>query len=81
MISEPSSAELRISDESISDPKSSSSDLFDPLWDNLKEDYDIKEFIGKGTFGEVVEGIHKDTKTTVAIKLMKNVFTTEYTSK
>jgi serine/threonine protein kinase len=37
-------------------------------WKCVKDDYKIVEVIGEGTGGQVVKGIHRETKIVVAIK-------------
>lgn len=74
----PSIESLHLSNDDKSDlsHKSSSSE-----WDLIKDDYEILETIGAGAFGEVKKAIHKASKQVVAIKLMRNIFTSEYNAK
>lgn len=44
------------------------------IWKHVQEDYDVVEFIGSGSFGQVVKARAKDTGDYFAIKLIKNVF-------
>jgi serine/threonine protein kinase len=45
----------------------------DTIWNELKDDYTIKDVIGKGAFGTVVKAVSLKTGQTVAIKLMTNI--------
>ena len=52
-----------------------------PLWKVISDDYDFQKILGSGTFGDVIKGRHKMTKTHVAIKLLKNSMQDEYQAK
>lgn len=52
----------------------SKSQVLDPIWETLASDYEIKGFLGEGVNGTVMKAIHRETKKTVAIKLMRNLF-------
>jgi len=53
------------------------------LWKTLEQNhpYEILEFLGKGSFGEVVKAMHLPTQELVAIKLMKDCFANTYSAK
>ena len=40
----------------------------------MQHDYEVLEFIGSGSFGQVVKAKAKESKEIFAIKLIKNVF-------
>lgn len=40
----------------------------------IQDEYELVTHLGSGTFGDVFKAIHKETKTEVAIKLMRNQF-------
>jgi serine/threonine protein kinase len=50
----------------------------DPLWGTIRKDYKLVEQLGKGSYGEVLKAVHRETKQHVAIKLMKNIFSDSY---
>jgi mitogen-activated protein kinase 1/3 len=49
-------------------------------WD-VGKDYEVKKQIGQGSYGNVVEAIHKQTGTKVAIKKILNLFQDEIDTK
>lgn len=55
--------------------------ILDQVWNILTPDYDLLRRIGKGSFGEVVQAIHRKTGKVVAIKLMRGVFENNYQAK
>ena len=49
------------------------------MWERVNDQYDLQDkILGKGTYGEVRLAICKETKKTVAIKLIKSAFETPY---
>ena len=46
------------------------------LWEIVRKDYRIKEFLGAGTYGSVYRVKHRTTKKEYAIKLVKDLFLT-----
>ena len=53
----------------------------DPLWKQLKPDYKLLEEMGQGSYGQVLKAQNRKTKELVAIKLMKNIFSDEYSAR
>jgi len=45
------------------------------------DEYELIKFLGKGSFGEVMQAKHKSTQRIVAIKLISNIFKDEYRSR
>ena len=48
------------------------------IWKYVQEYYDVLEYIGSGSFGQVVKAQAKDTGELFAIKLIKHVFHDSY---
>ena len=48
------------------------------IWKYVEEYYDVLEYIGSGSFGQVIKAQAKDTGEIFAIKLIKNVFADTY---
>ena len=46
-------------------------ETLDPVWKHLKLDYKLLKIVGQGTFGTVVQAMHRKTGVEVAIKLIK----------
>ena len=46
----------------------------DPVWQVVKPDYKLLSVLGQGTFGQVVHGMHRKSRTNVAIKFIKTKF-------
>ena len=46
----------------------------DPQWGKVQEKYELLELIGKGTFGEIVKAMCKQSGEIVAIKYMHSGF-------
>ena len=53
----------------------------DPVWQVVADRYLINKTLGSGTFGVVVSATHIETRTKVAIKLMKSTFVDGYDAK
>ena len=53
----------------------------DPLWNPIVQDYEFLAPLGAGSFGQVMKARHLKKGRVVAIKLMKNLFDSEYASK
>lgn len=53
----------------------------DPLWSLIEDQYEILEFVGRGTFGQVYKARHIYSGNTVAIKLMKDICNDKYGAK
>lgn len=53
----------------------------DAAWQVIADRYDIHKILGQGTFGTVVSATHIETKTEVAIKLMKQTFRDQFNAK
>lgn len=53
----------------------------DPLWNIMVKDYEFLAPLGAGSFGQVMKARHLKSGRIVAIKLMKHLFDSEYTSK
>jgi len=34
----------------------------DPLWGTIRKDYKLVEQLGKGSYGEVLKAVHRETK-------------------
>lgn len=51
------------------------------VWNYVNKDYDIKDIIGKGSYGLVVKAEDRKTKKMYAIKHIDEVFITSYHSK
>ena len=49
-----------------------------PVWKAALENYDLIDFIGEGSYGEVMEAKCKVTGEKVAIKYVKNIYENEY---
>jgi serine/threonine protein kinase len=47
------------------------SETLDPIWKHLKPNYKLLKIVGQGTFGTVVQAMHRKTGIEVAIKLIK----------
>ena len=48
------------------------------VWACVQESYDLLQFVGSGSFGQVVKVQSKETGETFAIKRIKNVFHDNY---
>jgi mitogen-activated protein kinase 1/3 len=74
-----------MSDQStqVCSPKNSKSTMvtLSLVWRNALKDYEFIKLIGMGSYGEVVQAKHRKTGTPVAIKLIKNVFKSDYDAK
>lgn len=55
--------------------------LSDPLWNTITNDYELISPLGIGSFGQVMKARHISSGEYVAIKLMKNLFDSIYSSK
>mgnify|MGYP000306367034 CR=1 FL=1 len=53
----------------------------DPLWNSLVIDYEFLAPLGAGSFGQVMKAKHLKSGKIVAVKLMKNLFDSQYSSK
>ena len=45
---------------------------------DIEKDYDFLEFLGGGTYGQVVKAKHRETGNVYAVKLIKNIFKCVY---
>jgi serine/threonine protein kinase len=52
-----------------------------PIWRHALTDYEFIKLIGQGSYGEVVQAKHRNSGKEVAIKLIHNIFKSEYDSK
>lgn len=52
-----------------------------PIWRQALKDYEFIKLIGQGSYGEVVQAKHRNSGKEVAIKLINNIFKSEYDSK
>lgn len=52
-----------------------------PIWKHALKDYEFIKLIGQGSYGEVVQAKHRNSGKEVAIKLIHNIFKSEYDSK
>jgi serine/threonine protein kinase len=48
------------------------------VWVTLKDDYKLLGVLGEGSYGQVVKGMCRVSKQTVAIKFIKNICESEY---
>ena len=48
------------------------------VWDCMEKEYELENVIGNGSYGQVVHGRNRVTGQSVAIKLLKDVFSSEY---
>ena len=55
--------------------------VMDDKWDSVTDKYTIQGVLGSGSYGTVVEAIHKDSGETVAIKLITKINKTSYTAR
>ena len=62
-------------------PKNKDLKKLDPVWFNVSQDYTIKDTIGQGSYGEVVHAIHTKSGKHVAIKLIRQLFTDQYSTR
>ena len=53
----------------------------DSEWNNIKDEYEIIESLGSGSYGQVMRCRHVKTGTDVAIKLIRNCFNSVYDMK
>ena len=53
----------------------------DPLWNTITNEYELICPLGVGSFGQVMRARHISSGVHVAIKLMKNLFDSNYSSK
>jgi serine/threonine protein kinase len=53
----------------------------DSIWKVVQAEYKILELVGQGSYGQVCKAQHRLTKKMYAIKLVKNAFKDEYSSK
>lgn len=51
------------------------------IWNDVTNEYDLKQRIGLGSYGEVVSATHIPSGKQVAIKLINNVDRNEYETK
>ena len=63
--------------EQFEEQKTSETAL-DPDWVQISTKYTIDQFLGQGSYGDVVGGICKKTNQPVAIKYVKNIYENEY---
>lgn len=52
--------------------------LLSKVWDYIEKEYELESVIGKGSYGQVVQGRNRHNGQIVAIKLIKDVFSSEY---
>ena len=43
------------------------------IWEQVRKTYKLKQVIGEGSFGKVIEARHRETREKVAIKLIRNI--------
>ena len=63
------------------DKKEKLAAVMDDKWNSVTDKYTIKGLLGSGSYGTVVEAIHKDSGETVAIKLITKINKTSYTAR
>ena len=51
------------------------------VWNGVTKDYELKQRVGLGSYGEVVAATHISSGKLVAIKLINNVSKNEYETK
>ena len=77
-MSSTSTCETQISSDHVPSKKEQLKQFIDPLWEVISDAYTVQEPIGQGAFGQVVKAVHNESQQVVAIKLMKNLFASDY---